>query len=218
MSNSMQHLNGDIFCVIDVETTGDILGHHEVVQICLLPLDSNMEVIQDVLPFYMNIKPDRPEAAQKAAMKVNKLDMFKLCSTGIDKFAAIGLLKNWMYETLKLPYNKSGYHRCRVVPVGHNYCGFDYGFIRAWFDECSEDYNEFFSFHPRDTMIFAAGINDRMAMRAKAVPFPKLGLKDIAKVLGVDYDTSRHHDALYDCQLTANVFKQLAFTDIVGMY
>ena len=218
MSKSMQNLNGDIFCAVDVETTGDMVGHHEMVQICLLPLDSNMEPIKEVLPFYVDIRPERPDCADRDAMRVNKLDMYKLTTQGLDKYAAASMLREWMYNKLQMPYNKGGYRRCKIVPVGHNYAGFDYGFVKAWLDECGESYNELFSFHMRDTMIQAAFVNDRLAMRGRVVKFPKLGLKDLARVLGVEYDLTRHHDALYDCSLTAQVFKKLNFVDIVGMF
>jgi DNA polymerase III epsilon subunit-like protein len=38
----------------------------------------------------------------------------------------------------------------------------------------------------------------------------RVSLKTLAKELGCDYDPNKHHDALYDVELTFEVFKKLA--------
>ena len=53
---SMETWNGNQMAVIDVETTGLRPYFNEIVQICILPLDSNCDPRKDILPFYINIK------------------------------------------------------------------------------------------------------------------------------------------------------------------
>ena len=68
----MEHWNGNQICAMDTETTGLDPFWHEIVQIAILPLDSNMEPRQDVLPFYINMIPQCPERVDREAVKVNK--------------------------------------------------------------------------------------------------------------------------------------------------
>jgi DNA polymerase III epsilon subunit-like protein len=44
-------------------------------------------------------------------------------------------------------------------------------------------------------------------MRAEKVPYPKVNLQYLATTLGVKAE--RAHDALSDCQVTAEVYKRL---------
>ena len=50
MARGMIHLNGNILCAVDVETTGLEVGFHEIWQIAVLPLDSNIKPNKDILP------------------------------------------------------------------------------------------------------------------------------------------------------------------------
>lgn len=216
MYTRMQHLNGDIFAAIDVETTGGLAGFHEVVQIAILPLDSNLDVIP-VTPFNIKIKPSYPERAEKEAMKVNRLDLDELYRTGFDRVAAIDLLHEWIEHTLELGYNKWGTKSCRLRPVGHNYAGFDQAMVKAWLD-IGTDYHEIFYPHCEDTMIEGNSTNLKLAMRGREKHFEKVGLNAMCKKMGVPYEPNKHHDALYDAHLTAQLFKKLMTTDIVGLF
>lgn len=75
MSKSMVHLNSSILCCIDTETTGLIAGVHDLVQVCFLALDSNIQPLKEIngspiLPFFINLKPIRPENADPALLKL----------------------------------------------------------------------------------------------------------------------------------------------------
>ena len=63
MGTSMIHWNGHQLCAIDTETTGLDPNYNEIIQICILPLDSNIKPRKDVFPFYIEIVPDHPERA-----------------------------------------------------------------------------------------------------------------------------------------------------------
>lgn len=202
-SNSAQHWNGNHVCVIDTETTGLEPGYHEIVQICILPLDSKLNVRKDVLPFYINIKPDHPERADPKAMEVNKLDLLNICRTGVDHVAALDMFEEW-FNTLGIPWNKYGSAQCKIIPLGHNY-GFDKGHIHAWFGEAY--YNEKFHYHYRDSMHVALALNDHASFKAETVPFSKVNLSWLCKKLNVVNDKA--HDALSDCVATAEVYKKL---------
>jgi DNA polymerase III epsilon subunit-like protein len=76
--NSLAHLNGHLMVAFDVETTGDEAGHHEMIQLAVVPLDSDFKPHQGLRPFYHNIAPEFPENAQRAASVVHGLNLADL--------------------------------------------------------------------------------------------------------------------------------------------
>ena len=55
------HLNGCLMAAVDLETTGTRPGYHEIIQIAVVPLDSDFRPLADVRPFYTLVKPEYPE-------------------------------------------------------------------------------------------------------------------------------------------------------------
>lgn len=204
MEHSMQHWNGCQMCAIDIETSGLDPCFHEILQIAILPLTSGLEPRQDVVPFYMNFKPDYPERVDAKAMKINKLELTRLMREGIDKESAKDLLFEWI-DRLKLPQNRSGYNRCKIIPLGHNYGAFDRGFITQWLG--LDLYEEQFHYHHRDTMILLAYLNDKSAMHAEKVRFSQINLTALCNKMNVKRE--RSHDALQDCLATAECYRKL---------
>jgi DNA polymerase III epsilon subunit-like protein len=209
--NSLQHWNGCQMCVIDTETTGLDPQFHELVQICILPLDSNMNVRTDVIPFYINLKPDHPERFDPGAGIVNKMDLASIIKTGMDREKAKDLLEEWVVK-LGLPLNARGYNRCKIIPAGHNYIQFDLPFILRWLTK--PVYDEIFHYHPRDTMVIAAYLNDRAAYHAERVPFSKISLDWVCNQYGIE--NRKAHDAMSDCIATAAALKKLLERGLIG--
>lgn len=209
MAKSMEHWNGNQMVVIDTETTGLEAGWHEMIQVCMLPLDSNLNPRKDVNPFYILVKPDHPERADKKAMEVNQLTFAEIGQKGHDRIAAIDLFQKWV-EKLGLPYTKYG-NRKQIIPLGQNYA-FDKGFIEHWLGV--DMYVTNFYRQYRDTMIAANFLNDRAAFHAEAVPFPKQNLSYLATKFGLD--TTGAHDALADCLMTAKVYQKMIAQGLLG--
>ncbi len=202
MAISMQHWNGNQLCAIDVETTGLDSAYHEIVQICILPLDSNIEPRKDILPFFVELQPWYPERADEDALKKNKLTLADLMLKGFDKDKAIDLLSEWI-EKLDLPYTEGGFRK-QIVPLGQNYA-FDLRFIQSWIGLTM--YNELFNYHFKDTMIAAGYLNDRAAMHEEKVPFSKVNLTWLCSTYKIE--NPRAHNALNDCVACAKVYKRM---------
>ena len=202
MKNSMQHWNGKQVCAMDVETTGLDPHYHEIIQVCLLPLDSNIEIRRDILPLNMFLKPDYPQRADRKAMKVNCIDMANLVARGFDREKAKDLLIDWI-DKLGMPCNKYG-NKLTIIPLGQN-LSFDISFMKRWLGD--DLYSEYFHYHYKDTMISASYINDHAAMHGEKVLFPKINLKYLANILNVDI--IGHHDALVDCKAAADVYRKM---------
>lgn len=202
MAKSMGHWNGHQLAVIDIETTGLDSAWHEMVQIAIVPLDSDIRVRNDVSIFYINLKPEFPERADPKAMQVNGLDVADLVLNGHDSERAKDMLVEWT-DSLGLPYTKYG-NRKKLIPLGQNY-SFDKGFIEQWLGY--DLYSTLFHYHYRDTQIAAAYVNDQAAMQAEKVPFNKINLAWLANKLNIA--NTNHHDALNDCRVTAEIYRQL---------
>jgi DNA polymerase III epsilon subunit-like protein len=199
---AMVHFNNNMCCVMDTETTGLDPNFHEIVQICVIALDSNFNPLKGMMPFYVNLKPNYPERVDAKAIEINKLDMANIMNTGFDRDKAADMFEAW-FKKLGIKNNKYG-NGNKIMPLGQNY-SFDKAFIQAWLGV--EQYNQYFHYHYRDTMNSALFMNDRAGMRAEKVPFPKVNLQYLATTLGIGGDKA--HDALADCLKTAEVYKRL---------
>lgn len=196
-AKNLQHLNGNLLCAIDCETTGLKAGYHDIIQVCFLPLDSEIKPIQNIPPFYMTLKPQRPETVDKDAMKVHGIPFMELMQYALDPFTASERFEEW-FNALNLGLNK------KIAPLGHNYA-FDQGFIRDWLGDSA--YETYFDYHVRDTAAVALFLNDRSAFASEACPFPKVRLSFLAERLACRFEHA--HDALQDCLATAEVYRRI---------
>jgi DNA polymerase III epsilon subunit-like protein len=199
-TKSLVHINNNLLCVIDTETTGLDPDFNEIIQIAILPLDNKLEFHPDYGVFEQKIKPKYPERIDATHMTVTQRQLSDIMRTGIDSDTCEDLFRSW-YKQLNLGLNKM------IIPLGHNYGGFDAQFIRKWLGH--DDYHNHFHGHYRDLQTSALFLADWSDFNATAVPFPKLGLGAIAAKLSVEFESDQLHDALYDCIITARCYKQM---------
>jgi DNA polymerase III epsilon subunit-like protein len=209
VANSMIHWNGHQLVAIDVETTGLIPWFHEIIQLSIVPLDSNAVPRKDVMHLDLWIQPEHPERIDPKAMSVNKKTMAEIKTRGHDREKAKDLLREWV-DRLGLPYTDWG-NRKRLLPLGHGY-SIDKAFVQRWFGH--PEYSEIFDGRDRDTMVVANYLNDRAAMHAETVPYSKVTLGWLCKQLGVRLD--RAHNAVDDCVATAACYKKLMEMGVIG--
>lgn len=204
MAKHLKHLNGNLLCAIDCETTGLRAGYHDLIQVCVLPLDSNFEPLKDIPPFYMAIKPQRPETMDLGALSVNMLDFKTLMDSACDVFAASERFEAW-FNSLNLAFNK------KIAPLGHNY-PFDKGFMVEWLGH--DAYDTYFHYHVRDTVAVAQFLNDRSVFVGEEYPCPKLNLGHLCTRFGVENKYA--HDALHDCLATASIYHRMIMRTTAG--
>jgi len=135
-----------IGAAIDVETTGDTAGKHEIIEITILLHDEGFNPKQR---FTSQIKPMRPEIAQEAAMKCNGLELHELRDAATPAQVRNAFF-NWHEEIVGDQ---------TIMPLGHNYAAFDKGFLKVFFGE--EHYNNFFLYKGRDSQLTAQYLKDR---------------------------------------------------------
>lgn len=197
----MVHLNGNLLCAVDVETTGVIPGYHEVFQVAVLPLNANIEPLKSVPPFYINITPEFPERVDYRALKVTKFTLAQLINNSMEKFKAADLFDEW-FEKLELPITNASHKK--IMPLWSN-GSFDKSFLVEWLGQ--EHYEHYFHFHQRDTQEFALSLNDKFYQHGEKIPFPKVGLNYLASCF--EFENENAHDALADCVTTAEVYRRM---------
>lgn len=204
--SGMIHLNGNLLCAVDVETTGVVPGFHDLIQVAILPLDSTIKPSKSAKPFSLNLTPIRIENIDPQACKIHRLTRAEMISNSIDVFKAADMFNDW-FERLNLPL-AGGTHK-KIMPLWSN-GGFDKSFLIEWLG--IDHYNHYFHFHERDTQSLALSINDRYDHYNERLPFPKVGLGYLSNALDVINENA--HNALSDCITTAEVYRRMLLMHI----
>jgi DNA polymerase III epsilon subunit-like protein len=202
------HLNGHLLCAVDIETTGLDPKKHDIIQVCVLPLDSQIRPIVDgsIKPFYTCLQPKHPENIDPQAMYRHGIDISTIMNTGLDPWKAAEMFEEW-FNGLGLAERK------KIAPLGQCYV-FDRGFLIEWLGHLTYEYC--FDYHIRDTASCALFMNDKSSFKIDSQPpFPKINLQYLASQLGVK--TERLHDAMQDCLTTAAVYRAMLLTDQSGI-
>src|ERR1019366_7312990 len=181
------HWNNNLVCAIDVETTGTDPTKHDIIQIAVVPLKSDLTVNTSLMPFeyFIAPNPDNLKYVDKRAMRANKLDIDHLTATAMDDMRVADLFDEW-FQKLRLPYSK------KIIPLAHNF-PFEHSFLNSWLGQLS--YDAFF-FGYRDTMSVINHLNDIADMHNEPWPFAKQNLAWMCSTLGVT--NHRAHDAMSD--------------------
>ncbi len=191
------NLSGHLMAAIDLETTGTQPGHHEIIQIAIVPLDDDIKPLAGVRPFYTQIKPEHPERESVAAQQKHKIPMTELLLHAPESERVKDWLVEW-FEGLRLPFK-----RC-LVPLAHNWA-FESSFLKAWLGVAMVD--QVFHSHARDSMLYAIALNDRAICAGDKAPFDRVSLGSICKKLNIV--NTNPHDALADCLAGAEVYRNL---------
>lgn len=193
----MIHLNGNLLCAVDVETTGLVPGFHDIWQVAILPLDSFIKPLNTVIPFYMNIKIKFPEHIDPKAVKLPRQEFARRQQCSIEPFSCADLLDEW-FDRLQLPIYK------KIVPLAQNW-PFDRSFLIEWLGISSFEH----IFYPvyRDTMVAAAFDSDLCDFRSEKILFTQYNLAFLCTRLGVQ--NLKSHDALQDAIATAECYRRM---------
>ena len=175
--SSLVTCNGNLLASIDLETTGTQPGYHEIIQIAIVPLNSDIRPLQELPVFYQNIKPKFPKRASKAATAKHGITIEDLVLEAPESEKVEDMLVEW-FERLELPFGKV------LVPLAHNWA-FECSFLKAWLGVDMVD--KVFHSHARDGMLTAIHLNDRRGLRRRTGALqpgrPRIGLPEV-----------RHHE------------------------
>lgn len=193
----MKHLNGNVLCAVDTETTGTDPKKHEIIQVAVVLLDNQLNICKKLLPFSMDLKPLKPETIDTEAIEVSRSTLTSIMLNGADPNMAADLFVDW-FNKLGLVNNK------KICPLAHNW-PFDREFLIQWLGPKTFE----MIFHPwyRDTMAMALYDNDAADWKGEEFPYPKCNLGYLCSQLKIDRYNS--HNALDDAVATATVYKRM---------
>jgi DNA polymerase III epsilon subunit-like protein len=200
--SGLVNLNGNLMVSLDYETTGRRAGYHEIIQIGIVPLNSDLRPLEGIRPFYHTMKPMYPERQEARANYVHGLDINELVLHAPEPDRVKDLLKEW-FQRLELPFNKV------MVPLCHNWA-FESAFTKAWLGV--EGTDEIFHSLARDSMLYATSLNDKAAFAGAKLPFSNVGLKSLCRRMGIT--NPKPHDALCDALAEAELYRALLHIDL----
>lgn len=200
--SGLVHLNGNLIAAIDYETLGRRAGYHDIVQMAIVPLNSDLKPAEGIRPFYTAIRPLYPERVERQAMRVHGLSIDELLMHAPERDRVQDLLVEW-FDKLDLPFGK------KLIPLAHNWA-FEKGFTEHWLGV--ELMESMFYGTARDSMLVAGYINDKEATMGRAAPFAMLGLKSMAAKFGIINE--KPHDAYHDSITEAEVYRTLCRMDV----
>lgn len=204
MALNLVHLNGNTMCAVSIVTSGTIPRYHTVMQVCLLPLDSNLEPRQDIPPFDVYIKPRNIDYD---SLKRNKSVLEQAVETGLEPSKAFELFEHW-FMRLGLKVNKM------ITPLTFNWAYYSQ-FVEDWAGY--ENYKYYFHPYARDLLTVANYRNDLGDFQATGIPFPDvITVTMLAGRLGVEVIDDTPHDAVYRALLSGRVYKAL-LKDLVAL-
>lgn len=194
-----KHLNGDIACAIDTETTGLDPLVDSIWELAVVPLDHNWLPQKDAIPFYCLIQPRLPieRIDFKADVNIgNRSRILKAYADGFPCDVALDLFFEWFYKLDLMP-------AARIQPLGHNF-SYDEAFMRMlWGDDT---YRTQFSHKTRDTMKTEMFIEDTLAMAGNKVERKDYRLEAVARKYGVE--NTYAHNALADAITSAQIYSR----------
>lgn len=174
--------------VIDVETGGFNSKTDALLELAAVLLEMDEEgLLRRTESIRYHVKPFEGANLEPASLAVNGIDPYHPLRPAIDERDALQRLFREVRQAVRE-------NNCsRAVLVGHN-AHFDLGFINAAIERSSIKRNPFHPFSCFDTAT-ACGIAFGQTVLARAV---------IAA--GLEWDEDRAHSALYDAEMTADVF------------
>lgn len=174
--------------VIDVETGGFNSKTDALLELAAVLLEMDEEgLLRRTETIRYHVKPFEGANLEPASLAVNGIDPYHPLRPAIDERDALQRLFREIRRAVRE-------NNCsRAVLVGHN-AHFDLGFINAAIERSSIKRNPFHPFSCFDTAT-ACGIAFGQTVLARAV---------IAA--GLEWDEDRAHSALYDAEMTADVF------------
>jgi hypothetical protein len=189
------YLGNNRLVAVAIKTTGPDSKLHEIIQICVFPLNHNFELGKDVIPFYSDILPVKGNVDLKYVRKDKYNEILLSANSGQ---VVAELFDKWMEEKIRLEHNK------KLLPLVYNWAG-QRQFIKNWLGPINFEY--YFSERYRDILSVALFCNDYNDMRNNDVPYLKTTLVTLARTLRIPYD--KHGETILQCKAISETYISL---------
>lgn len=178
---------------IDTETTGLDPYSNAIIELAgILEVDG---FVQE--SFLISMKPDSDQTIDQEALNAIGKTEEEILSYPSQKEGFSIFLK--FLESYVNPFDKND----KLFLVGYNIHAFDVPFLRTFFNRNKNKYFGSYFHHPSiDVMLLIA----YFAMKQKD-KLPNFKLATIAKSLGIEVKDEMLHNAMYDVEITRDIFK-----------
>jgi DNA polymerase III subunit epsilon len=174
-------------CAIDTETSGLDPRLHEVLSLCIMPVNDQL----DDLGIALNLRIKAVNPVDPKAISLNHLDS----TVGFTKSEAWTRIKEW----------RKKYGIVKIIPLGHN-IAFDIMFLKTLMPNIS-DFQDIFHYRFKDSMILAQIINDVYYRTNHIKYFQSVGLEKVSDKLGIPNSTA--HSSESDARTSLLCYKKM---------
>lgn len=193
----MKHLNGDILCAVDTETTGTDPEVSGIVEVAVLPLNAMLDLHKDFGMFNMKMAPEVGETIDLNAMRLTQIELSDVIIKGSPRERIADMFIDW-FESLRLPPGK------KIIPLAHNW-PFDRSMLIKWLGIKTFEY--IFRWHYRDTMMIGNFMNDFADSRREPYPYGELSLRGMCNKFSIEIISA--HSAASDAYACAQLYNAL---------
>lgn len=183
-----KRFRGYLPVVVDIETAGFNPKKNPLLEIAAVIVELNSTGNLEITERYTtHITPFKNSELDEAALKFNGIDPYHPFRMALDEKAALELIFKPIKEAVKR-------NNCtRAILVGHN-PAFDIAFLNAAIHRTQIKRSPFHPFSTFDTATLG-GLAYQQTVLAK-----------IAQTAGLEWENEKAHSALYDAEMTAEVF------------
>ena len=174
--------------VVDIETGGCNEKTDALLELSaiVIGVDQNFDLYKEKTIHY-HVQPFEGANIDSEALKVNGINPYSALRLALNECEVLNTTFKKIRESLKR------YQCTRAILVGHN-SSFDLKFINEAIARCKITNNPFHKFSSLDTVTLGA------------LAYKNTVLSRIAEAAGYKWDSNAAHSALYDAQVTANIF------------
>lgn len=188
VSTLAQRFRGYLPVIIDIETAGFNPKKNALLEIAAVIVEYNSQHELEITERYStHVIPFKNAELDPAALKFNGIDPYHPFRMAVDEKDALDML----FKPIKQAAKRNDCSR--AILVGHN-PAFDIGFLNAAIARTQIKRSPFHPFSTFDTATLG-GLAYQQTVLAK-----------IAQAAGMEWDNEKAHSALYDAEMTAEVF------------
>lgn len=183
-----QRFRGYLPVIVDIETSGFNPKKNALLEIAAVIVELNSNNDLEITERYTtHVVPFKNSELDAAALKFNGIDPHHPFRMAIDEKDALGML----FKPIKHAVKRN--NCTRAILVGHN-PAFDIGFLNAAIQRTQIKRSPFHPFSTFDTATLGG------------LAFQQTVLAKIAQAAGLKWDNEKAHSALYDAEMTAELF------------
>ena len=183
-----QRFRGYLPVIVDIETSGFNPKKNALLEIAAVIVELNSNNDLEITERYStHVVPFKNSELDAAALKFNGIDPYHPFRMAIDEKDALDML----FKPIKHAVKRN--NCTRAILVGHN-PAFDIGFLNAAIQRTQIKRSPFHPFSTFDTATLG-GLAYQQTVLAK-----------IAQTAGLEWDNEKAHSALYDAEMTAELF------------